>query len=274
MTSHASEAEGRAAALFDALAPQYDAVGVDFFQPIAEGLLSAIESRPGETWLDLGCGSGAVLLPLARRIDPGRATGLDISPAMVTRTREEATGHNLRNVDVVVGSAQLPDLPAASFDGITCSLVLFFLTDPRAALESWRPLLKPGGRIGVTTFGPTDPRWRHVEEVLQPFLPPRDARSSGVVGPFESDEGMESLVVGAGFCEVHTVSQIVDVHFDSADQWRDFSMSVGQRQAWLAIPDAQREEVFAEAASRFRAVASPDGSADFTQVARHTLAVG
>lgn len=76
------------AALFDAVAGTYDSVGVDFFQPIAQGLLAAMPPRPGERWLDIGCGRGAVLLPAAEGVGPqGRSVGLDISPAMVEQAR-------------------------------------------------------------------------------------------------------------------------------------------------------------------------------------------
>ena len=66
--------------LFDAVADSYDQVGVDFFQPIAEGLVAELEPKPGERGLDLGCGRGAALLPIARAVGPsGSAVGGDLS---------------------------------------------------------------------------------------------------------------------------------------------------------------------------------------------------
>jgi ubiquinone/menaquinone biosynthesis C-methylase UbiE len=57
--------------LFDAVSDSYDQVGVDFFQPIAEGLVARLDPQPGERALDLGCGRGAALLPIARAVGPG-----------------------------------------------------------------------------------------------------------------------------------------------------------------------------------------------------------
>src|SRR5689334_11165547 len=54
--------------LFDAVADSYDQVGVDFFQPIAAGLVAELDPQPGERALDLGCGRGAALLPIARAV--------------------------------------------------------------------------------------------------------------------------------------------------------------------------------------------------------------
>ena len=52
-----------------------DHVGVPWSGPIARGLVEELDVRPGERVLDLGCGRGAALLPLAREAGPtGRAS--------------------------------------------------------------------------------------------------------------------------------------------------------------------------------------------------------
>jgi len=266
----------RTAALFDAVAETYDSVGVDFFQPIARGLLAAMPPRPGGRWLDIGCGRGAVLLPVAEGVGPqGRPVGLDISPAMVEQARLAARQRGLAHVRVAVGDAMAPSLEDGRFDTVSSCLVLFFLPDPAAALRAWLGLIEPGGRLGITTFGPADPRWQHIDEVFEPDLPSRlrDARTSGTKGPFASDAGMERLVSEAGYGEVRTVSGSVPVVFASLEQWRSFSLSTGQRLMWQAVPEDRRPEVLAEAGRRLAAHARPDGSVVFDQAIRHTLAV-
>ena len=266
------EAERRTASLFNSLAADYDASGVDFFQPIARGLLSALAPVQGENWLDMGCGRGAVLLPLAEAVAPGRVLGLDVSPAMLDLAVAAAEERGVSNVDWVTGSAQSPDPSLGPFDGIASSLVLFFLPDPLEALRAWLPLLQPGGRIGVTTFAETDERWKHVDAVLAPYLPERDARTSGSEGPFATSAGMEDLLEQAGFVEPRTVNASLDVSFDTAERWFAFSMSVGQRAGWLAIPEQDRPAVRAEAAQRLLSYTRADGSIVFTQGVRHSLA--
>lgn len=264
------------AGLFDALSTTYDGVGVDFFAPIGASLLRALPPRSGERWLDVGCGRGAVLLPAAAAIGPaGRAVGIDISAAMVASTLERAAAAGLGNVEARVDDAQTSALEPASFDTLSSSLVLFFLADPAAALAGWSRLLVPGGRLGVTTFGPTDPRWQEVDDVFAPYLPPGmvDARTTGAVGPFGSDDGMADLVRGAGFVDVATVTDAIDVRFADADQWNAFTWSVGQRQMWLSVPEAERPAVRAEAGLRLARHAAPDGSITLSRSVRHTLAL-
>lgn len=266
------DAVRRTAGLFDALASEYDASGVDFFQPIAAGLVDALDPGRGQAWLDVGCGRGAVLFHLAAAVNPGRVLGLDVAPAMLALARESAAERGIGNVDFVLDSAQDPNPALGTFDGIASSLVLFFLPDPLEAVQSWLPLLRPGGRLGITTFGETDVRWRDVDAVLQPYLPARDARTAGSEGPFGTDEGMERLVERGGFTAARTVSQRVPVVFHGFDQWLAFSMSTGQRAAWLAVPEAARQEVRDEAERRLLRHAGPDGSITFEQVVRHTFA--
>ncbi|MGB7983029.1 MAG: methyltransferase domain-containing protein [Candidatus Nanopelagicales bacterium] len=270
----AADPRVRNARLFDDVAESYDAVGVEFFAPIARGLVDALAPAQGERVADLGCGKGAFLLPAARAVGSrGRAVGVDVSPAMVAATGTAAALAGLAHVEVAVGDAQSPDLPAASFDVLGASLVLFFLPDPSAALAAWGKALSVGGRLGLSTFGAQDAAWQAVDDVFTPYLSPAmlDARTSGARGPFASDTGMEHLVAGAGFSEVRTIVTDLPVHFEDADHWQAFTLSTGQRAMWRAVPEAERPTVRAEAERRLAAAAHPDGGFVMHQQVRFTL---
>lgn len=256
------------AGVFDRAAATYDAVGVPWFGPIADGLVELLAVQPGERVLDIGCGRGAALLPLARATGPtGSARGIDLAPGMVERTSADAA--DLRHVEVRVADAAAPGLPPASYDVLSACLVLFFLPDPAAAVRTWAELLVPGGRAGVTTFGPQDERWRQVDALFTPYLPPTmlDARTSGARGPFASDEGVEQLLADAGLVDVGTAHREVTVRFHDVAQWKAFSWSHGQRAMWEAVPPRRHADVEGAAADLF---ASWD-DLEFTQQVRHTL---
>ncbi len=155
------------AGVFDRAADTYDDVGVPWFRPIADGLVAELAVRPGERVLDVGCGRGAALGPLTRATGArGYALGIDIAPRMVELTARDLA--DVPQAEVRVGDARSPALPEASFDVVASSLVLFFLPDPAAALAAWTRLLVPGGRLGVTTFGAQDDRWRAVDALFDP----------------------------------------------------------------------------------------------------------
>jgi ubiquinone/menaquinone biosynthesis C-methylase UbiE len=270
-----SDQRARIAGVFDRAAATYDQVGVDFFQPIAARLVEALAPQPGERVLDVGCGSGAALLPLARAVGPtGSVAGIDLAPAMVEVARTAAEQAGLV-VDVRVGDAQEPDLPATSFDVVGSSLVLFFLPEPPSALRRWRELLVPGGRLGVSTFGPYTSEFRSVDEVFAPYLPAamRDARTTGAAGPFTSDAGVEQLLADAGLADVRTVSSSISVRFTDEDQWYRWSWSTGQRAMWELVPAQEREQARAAAYVALDGCRDADGRIGFDQEVRLTLGV-
>lgn len=260
--------------LFDTLAGTYDQVGVDFFVPVAAGLVDALDPAPGEQALVMGCGRGADVVPLARAVGgTGRVLALDLSPAMVEQCRKVLAQAELDNVEVRQGDAQEPDLDEPPFDVIASSLVLFFLPDPQAALATWLGLLRPGGRLGVATFRGRDPFLEVAHEVFEPYLPPGllGARTTGAKGPFASDAGMTGLLRAAGFVDVQSVASTVSPVFRDVEHWYEFSMSVGMRQYWLAVPPKARARVRAEVFARVSQLATRDGTIQLPFGVRYSL---
>lgn len=275
MSNHEpSERSLQVASVFDAVAKTYDAVGVDWFQPIAERLVQEMAPRAGERALDVGCGRGAALFPLAESVGTqGRVVGIDLSAAMVERTRADVRARGLKQVELHVMDAAAPDLSDAAFDLVTASLVVFFLPDPGDALSRWRSLLRPGGRLGISTFSLRDPAWKQLDDLFLPYLPPHllDARTSGQAGPFASDVGVEDLLTSAGYDEVRTSSAVISPSFADPDQWYDWTWSHGQRIFWLAVPEAERDDIKRRAYAILEECRDDSGRISLTQTVRFTV---
>lgn len=255
------------AALFDRVSDTYDAVDVPWFEPIAMHLLAQLRPAPGERAVDLGCGRGAVTRPLADAVGPtGQVVAIDLAPGMVERTAADLSA--VEHVQVRLGDVRTPDLPPGQWDVVASSLVLFFLPDPLDAVRRWADLLRPGGRLGVTTFGEQDDRWEAVDELFTPYLPAglRDARTSGRRGPFASDEGVEDLLRGGGLSDVRTTSATVAARFRDVAQWERWSRSHGQRAMWDCVPEGEQPGLVAAAESLFAAA----GALELAQVVRCT----
>ena len=260
------------AGVFDRAADTYDAVGVDWFTPIARGLVAELAPAAGEHALDIGCGRGAALLPLASAVGPsGHVLGIDLSPRMVAATAADVADRG--NVDVQVADAAAPGLAPSSYDVIASSLVLFFLRDPLGALRAWGELLVPGGRLGAATFGTQDPRWRAVDDLFTPHLPPGllDARTSGSSGPFASDDAMQDLFLAAGLVDVRTARLTVLVTFATPDKWLEFSWSHGQRAMWEAVAPERRPDVERAAFELLGRYRAADGRITLSQDVRYTI---
>lgn len=260
---------------FDKVADSYDATGHDFMGPIAAGLVEELAVQPGERVLDVGCGRGAALFPLAEAAGPtGHVTGVDLSPRMIELTTADVVAAGLGEVvEVRVGDAQEPGVPDGSIDVVASSLVLFFLPDPAAALVAWHAALVDGGRVGVSTFGPLNEEW-DVDQVFRPYVPEDlpDPRYR-VGGPFASDDAMEELLAAPGFRDVRTVTRMVPMRFTDVDDWHRWSMSAGQRRIWDTIPADELDAVLADAATRLDGCRRPDGAMGFDQGIRYTLGI-
>lgn len=106
--------------------------------------------RPGQRLLDVGCGDGGFHAPLRRR--GVRVVGLDRSAGMVRAAAggagAEADGPPAQ---VLLGDAQALPIGDAAVDCALASHMLYHVPDVRAALREVRRVLRPGGRVVLTT---------------------------------------------------------------------------------------------------------------------------
>jgi SAM-dependent methyltransferase len=107
-------------------------------------ILDALDLRPGDRLLDVGCGGGLLLRDAA---DAGASvTGLDHSKEMVELARKRAPG-----AEVVLGEAERLPFADAAFTAVSMSVVFFFFADPVAVLRECARVLEPGGRVAIFT---------------------------------------------------------------------------------------------------------------------------
>jgi ubiquinone/menaquinone biosynthesis C-methylase UbiE len=96
--------------------------------------------------LDAGCGTGFLSFELAAR--GHRVTGVDFAPAMIAEARRKATERSAPVRFEEADAEQLPFAPA-SFDLVISRHVLWTLPHPEAAIDEWKRVLRPGGRLVV-----------------------------------------------------------------------------------------------------------------------------
>ena len=112
-------------------------------------VLDRLDPHPGDLALDVGCGKGSYHpLLIARGV---RAIlGIDASPGMVAATQRQANNQRLP-VTAIEGNAERLPVPDAAYDLSMANHVLFLIPDQRAALRELRRVLKPSGRVVLTT---------------------------------------------------------------------------------------------------------------------------
>jgi len=119
--------------------------------------------QPGETLLDVGCGTGGVTIPAKRRIgDKGSAAGIDPSPEMIAVARRKAQRARLE-VDFRVGVIEALPFQDDTFDVVTASLMMHHLPKHLQVkgLSEIRRVLKPSGRILIADMIKPSTSFRH-----------------------------------------------------------------------------------------------------------------
>jgi len=113
---------------------------------IREAAAKHLNLAPGQKVLDLGCGIGGAMFPLAEVTGPsGLAAGVDISKAMIEAATSRLAGRS--GVEFRVGEACAIPYPDRFFDAARCERVFLYLPDRLAAIREIKRVVKPGGRI-------------------------------------------------------------------------------------------------------------------------------
>jgi SAM-dependent methyltransferase len=145
----------RAAVTYGAAADHYGLPSLAFWDRFGADTVSRLRLAPGGTVLDLCCGHGASAIAAARAVGAtGRVLGVDVAGPLLELARARAAGEGLANVEFRQGDATCTGLSAGCFDAVVCVFGVFFAADMEAFIaEMWR-LVRPGGVLAVTTWGP------------------------------------------------------------------------------------------------------------------------
>jgi arsenite methyltransferase len=102
----------------------------------------------GESVLDIGCGAGVDTIVAALLAGPeGRVVGIDLTPEMLERAKENSRKASIENVSFQEGSAEELPFPETSFDVVVSNGVFNLVPDKARALQEVFRVLKPNGRF-------------------------------------------------------------------------------------------------------------------------------
>lgn len=151
--------------------------------------------RPGETVLDLGSGGGFDCFLAARAVGPtGRVIGVDMTPEMISRARENARKVEAKNVEFRLG--EIEHLPVAdrTVDAIMSNCVINLSPEKESVFAEAHRVLKPGGRLAISDVVAIAP--------IPPELQTQAAALAGCISGATPLDELKQMLARVGFVDI------------------------------------------------------------------------
>ena len=229
----------------------------DTITDIHELVVERLAPKPGDRFLDLACGTGAVA---GRAAAAGaRVTGLDLSPALIETAKERAAELGL-DIEYVVGDAERLAFPDASFDKVSSTCGIMFTPDHPAAAGELARVTVPGGRIALANWTPTGGLAK-MFKVMAPYQPTPPPSS-----PFDwGDEDRVRELLGEWF-ELELTERVSTLRMPSGEAyWELFSTSYGPTKTLADSLGDRREELHRDWVDFFESNYRDDGEIAHTR---------
>lgn len=160
--------------------------------------------KPGETVLDLGSGAGFDCFLAARKVGPkGRVIGVDMTPEMIGKARENARTVQASNVQFYLCEIERLPVPDDHVDVIISNCVINLSPEKARVFREAFRVLKPGGRLAISDIVALAPLPEAIKENLEAV--------ASCIGGAQSVDEIKNLLSGTGFKDI-----VVDI--DQAGQ--------------------------------------------------------
>ena len=241
----------------------YEAYVGRWSRGVAGEFVDWLDAAPGQSWLDLGCGTGALTAAILERTAPAAVAGIDPSASFIDHAR---AGTADRRAVFLTGDALALPLAADSADVVVSGLVLNFIPDAAAALRECIRVARPGAAIAAYVWDyaegmePIRAFWDAATELDPAAAELDEARRFPLCNP----DALRELFAGAGLGAVagRTIDHVARfAGFD--DYWTPFLSGTGPAPGYCAaLPEERREALRALLAERLEP--DPDGAITMT----------
>ncbi len=225
---------------------------------VAPAFLAWLEVPAGRSWVDVGCGTGALCAAILEHSAPSSVTGVEPSAGFLATAAENLAGR----ATLHQGSATAIPLEDSSADAVVAGLVLNFVADQRAALAEMARVANNGGTIGayVWDYGGKMELIRQFWDAAVELDPAAATLDEGTRFPLCRPEALTELFAGAGLDDVEATAIDISTPFaDFDDYWQPFLGGQGPAPAHAMSLDEPARERLRELLRR-RIPTQPDGT--------------
>lgn len=252
--SSADEAKKKAAATYNAAADFYDYPTNTFWERYGRRTIERLQLT-NEHVIDVCCGSGASAIPAAKAVAPsGYVVGVDLAENLLELARLKANQQRLANIHFQTGDLTELEFAGGSFDVAVCVFGIFFVPDMESAVRELRRVVRPGGRVAITTWGP-----RFFEPVNTTFwnsvrkVKPELYKGFNPWDRICEPEALRSLLSVAELKGIDVEAENGSQPIDAPEDWWPMVMGSGYRGTLDQLSRTEREQVKEENFSFIRA---------------------
>jgi ubiquinone/menaquinone biosynthesis C-methylase UbiE len=166
-------------------------------RPVAESVLAWLGLSPGLSWLDVGCGTGALTQAILATAQPRAILGVDPSAAFIATAEAQIVDPRVR---FTIGDARALPVPNDAYDVVVAGLVLHFVPDPLPAAREMERTGRPGGTAAAYVWDFVGERQfsRYFWEAATALDPAATAQDPVSQFPVCHPEPLAALFSGAG----------------------------------------------------------------------------
>jgi SAM-dependent methyltransferase len=179
--------------------------------------------------------------------------GIDVAAPLLDLARARAAREGLANIEFRQGDATQTGLPNGRFDAVVCVFGVFFAAEMTAfAAEMWR-LVRPGGVLAITTWGPgfVEPASGYFWETVA-AIEPSLYKSFNPWDEITTTEALAGLLARAGADRPAVVAVPGEHRLGHPDQFWDIVLGSGYRATVDALSQEQRDTVQERLLARLR----------------------
>jgi arsenite methyltransferase len=209
----------------DMLSARYDRISNSQLA-LGRALVDKMRITEGDAVVDIGCGTGRLTFEVAKTIGPnGHVIGLDPSPQRINTAKGKFDDGGHANIEFMVGEAEdLSMIGPGTADHVYYSSVFHWIGEKEKALSEAFRVLRPGGRMGITTIALDGP-FTFTEVAGKVLSQPRFSdRSNGSGGNSHmiSSSALAEMLAALGFVDVHVNVRVMQTFQPSVEKIIEF----------------------------------------------------
>lgn len=245
-------ATNQAKTTYNAAADYFDHPVSSFWHRFGRRTIERLDLSAGERVLDVCSGSGGSALPAAVRVGAdGCVVAVDLAERLIGLAKAKSDAQRLTNIEFRVEDMLTLDYPDHSFDAVVCVFGIFFVPDMSEAVsELWR-MVKPGGRLAITTWGPNlfEPASSVFWEIIESERPDLH-RAFNPWDRISEPDGLGRMLAEAGVPNVDIQAEAGTHPLSEPEDWWKIAMGSGYRGTLEKLDSASFKRVRADNLSR------------------------